>query len=173
MFIRIFQGHGSCAFFQDPFWWIHWIWLLQFFQDFQCRATYWAAVEMLLDMYHKRPPFSSSIAVTICHDTQLLTSSASWASCTRHPDRFHETPETVVTVNHQQLRLWWTLSSSLWPQEAVGEMVNTSYGEGSVTIERISVRRTKRFVLLTRSLHSSRQLILGNNTARNNNAIEV
>jgi hypothetical protein len=65
--------------------------------------------------------------------------------------------ETVVTVNHQQLRLWWTLSSSLWPQEAVGEMVNTSYGEGSVTIERISGRRTKRFALLTRSLHSSRQ----------------
>jgi hypothetical protein len=51
-------------------------------------------------------------------------------------------------------------------------MVNTSYGEGSVTIERISVRMTKRFVL-ARSLHSSRQLILGNNTARNKNAIEV
>jgi hypothetical protein len=52
-------------------------------------------------------------------------------------------------------------------------MVNTTYGEGSVTIESISVRMTKRFALLARSLHSSRQLILGNNTARNKNAIEV
>ncbi len=29
------------------FQWIHWIWLLHLIQNFQCRATYWAAVEML------------------------------------------------------------------------------------------------------------------------------
>jgi hypothetical protein len=145
------------------FWWIFWIWLLQLFQGFQCRATYWALVEMLLDMCYKRPPFSSSIAVTICHwhPTTDFISSHELLAQDIQTDSMKLLKrirlETVVTVNHQQLRLWWTLSSSLWPQEAVGEMVNTSYGEGSVTIERISGRRTKRFALLTRSLHSSRQ----------------
>jgi hypothetical protein len=30
------------------FYWIHWIWLLYLIQDFQCRITYWALVEMFL-----------------------------------------------------------------------------------------------------------------------------
>ncbi len=53
VFIRLCQG--SCRALEAVhfsrvtavFQWIHWIWLLHLIQDFQCRATYWALVEML------------------------------------------------------------------------------------------------------------------------------
>jgi hypothetical protein len=46
---RLLKGPGSCAFSKVTAVskWIHWIWLLHLLQDFQCRTTYRAPVELL------------------------------------------------------------------------------------------------------------------------------
>jgi len=54
VFIRLFDGPSralkSCTRFQGPSFlkWIHWIWLLNLIQHFQCRVTYWVGGDALI-----------------------------------------------------------------------------------------------------------------------------
>jgi hypothetical protein len=72
VFIKVFQGSSSALkaahFFRVPavLQWMQWIWLLYLIHHFQCRVTYWAPVEMLLELvaWYKLP---IDIHTRFCH----------------------------------------------------------------------------------------------------------
>jgi hypothetical protein len=73
LFIRLFQSSSMALKAVDclrvlvvsP--WIHWIWLMNNIQDFQCKVTYWALMEMLLLPHGPHLIFgTSALPLVIC-----------------------------------------------------------------------------------------------------------
>ncbi len=73
LFIRLFQGSSmalkvvDCLRVPTVSPWIHWIWLMNNIQDFQCKVTYWALMEMLLLPHGPHLIFgTSALPLVIC-----------------------------------------------------------------------------------------------------------
>jgi hypothetical protein len=73
LFIRLFQGSSmalkvvDCLRVPAVSLWIHWIWLMNNIQDFQCKVTYWVLMEMLLLPHGPHLIFgTSALPLMIC-----------------------------------------------------------------------------------------------------------